>query len=73
MRTGGVVEAGPGHTTSVSIGGNSGCVLLSTETAKCWGANSFGELGLGDTDPRGDTLGEIGEGLPNSLFPEVPE
>ena len=31
---------------------------------KCWGRNDYGQLGLGDTDDRGDGEGEMGDSLP---------
>ena len=35
------------------------CVTLDNDTLKCWGANSNGQLGTGDTNQRGDTAGEM--------------
>jgi alpha-tubulin suppressor-like RCC1 family protein len=64
------IDFGSGKTVgNFSIGPNSGCVVLSNETVKCWGWNSFGELGLGDTQTRGDDVGEMGDALPRLLFP----
>ncbi len=40
------------------------CVLLINDRVKCWGSNSLGELGLGDTNHRGDNLNEMGNNLP---------
>ncbi len=40
------------------------CALLDNGNVKCWGNNAFGQLGLGDTDTRGDESGEMGNSLP---------
>ncbi|NMO22836.1 hypothetical protein HPC49_17135 [Pyxidicoccus fallax] len=53
-RTAVAVAAGEAHT----------CALLDRGTVKCWGRNAHGQLGLGDTDTRGDTPGELGDALP---------
>lgn len=31
---------------------------------KCWGSNAHGSLGIGDTSPRGNTVGSMGARLP---------
>lgn len=45
------------------------CAILSAPTAsnqnvKCWGMNSGGQLGYGDTNNRGDESNEMGDKLP---------
>jgi alpha-tubulin suppressor-like RCC1 family protein len=40
------------------------CALLPGGRAKCWGENQWGQLGLGDTENRGDGADEVGAALP---------
>jgi hypothetical protein len=50
--------------TELSVGGSHACALLQTGGMKCWGNNSYGQLGLGDTTHRGDQPAEMGAALP---------
>jgi alpha-tubulin suppressor-like RCC1 family protein len=54
------VPLGPGR-TAVAIGAmvTGACVLLDDGTVHCWGGNSQGQLGVGDTSNRGDAPGEL--------------
>jgi alpha-tubulin suppressor-like RCC1 family protein len=59
------VDLGKGKkAVALGAGENLTCALLEEGAIKCWGSNSKGELGLGDTEPRGDAPGEMGDALP---------
>src|SRR3569623_1101895 len=60
-----VINLGAGRTAlQFAAGFHHTCALLDTHQVKCWGANSYGQLGLGDTATRGDEAGEMGDALP---------
>ena len=50
--------------TGLTVGALSTCASSDTGAIKCWGSNPNGELGLGDTENRGDEYGEMGDNLP---------
>jgi len=59
------LNLGTGRTVqAISVGGAGACALLDHGTVKCWGDNTFGELGVGDTVPRGDAPNQMGDNLP---------
>lgn len=49
---------------SMALGGSSACAVLTGGVVRCWGANDVGQLGLGDTENRGDEADEMGDALP---------
>lgn len=58
------VNLGSGRTAlKVTKGDNHTCVLLDNKKVKCFGNNSQGQLGYGDTVSRGDNPGEMGDAL----------
>ena len=59
------VDLGSGRLLmSVASGIDHSCAILDDLTLKCWGRNDMGMLGLGDTNHRGDSPGEMGDSLP---------
>ncbi len=51
--------------TSIALGGRHACAIIPTNSTapanglKCWGYNSNGQLGLGDTNERGNNASEM--------------
>jgi len=62
------VDLGSGWTAvEVAAGGYHTCVRLQNgaeKVIKCWGYNSYGQLGLGDTNGWGGGRGQMGDSLP---------
>ena len=62
------------RTQAITVGNGASCALSEDGRVKCWGRNDFGQLGLGDSRPRGGALytdngeptdaGPMGAGLP---------
>ena len=63
------VDLGSGRTARAITRGTSVCALLDNLTVKCWGVNTHGELGQGDTLLRGNQPGQMGDDLPPVLLP----
>jgi alpha-tubulin suppressor-like RCC1 family protein len=58
------IDLGPGVAVrAIEAGNKFTCALLSDGKVKCWGENENGQLGLGDTNDRGDAAGEMGANL----------
>jgi len=54
-----------GHAVALSAAGDRTCALLDSGQIKCWGHNTWGELGLGVSDDAWGILpGEMGDNLP---------
>ncbi|WP_413943337.1 RCC1 domain-containing protein [Bdellovibrio sp. HCB-162] len=59
------VNLGTGRTAlQVAAGYYHTCALLDDSTVKCWGSNTYGQLGQGNTNVLGDEAGEMGDSLP---------
>ncbi len=65
------VNLGSKDVVSVALGWDHGCALLSDGGVKCWGDNEQGQLGLDDTNARGDEPGEMGDSLPTVQLGEA--
>jgi alpha-tubulin suppressor-like RCC1 family protein len=60
-----IVDLGTGRTaTAISTGRDHTCAILDNAATKCWGSNSNGQLGQGNTINLGDHANEIGDNLP---------
>lgn len=60
-----IVDLGPGEKAlSISASWRHTCALLMGGRVKCWGGNASAQLGVGDTQNRGDNPGEMGSHLP---------
>ncbi len=49
---------------AIALGYSHSCALLDDESVRCWGENSMGQLGLGDTRNRGTLPSDMGDALP---------
>jgi len=59
------IDLGTGRTArGITAGDNQTCAILDNALIKCWGSNTAGQLGLGDTNNRGDNSSEMGGNLP---------
>ena len=60
-----IVDLGPGRTAkSIASFRQHNCAILDDDSVKCWGRNSYGQLGLGSTSHKGDGSNEMGSNLP---------
>ena len=48
----------------IHVGHFMNCTIFQTGRVKCWGANYYGQLGMGHEENYGDQEGEMGQGLP---------
>ena len=49
--------------SQVSAGHSHTCLLWVDGEVACWGSNTYGELGIGNTNSIGDQAGEMGDNL----------
>ena len=53
-----------GEPSGILAGLEHTCAILEDGGVKCWGLNTWGQLGVGDTANRGDGVAAMGDGLP---------
>jgi len=59
------VLLGTGRTAvAIELGDSHTCALLDNGSVKCWGANSYGQLGQGNTNNVGENANQTGDYLP---------
>ncbi len=58
------VDFGNDAPLQVVTGQSHTCVRFASQKVKCWGDNTHGQLGYGDTQPRGAAPGTMGAALP---------
>jgi cysteine-rich repeat protein len=59
------VDLGDGaRAVQIDAGGIHTCARLENGAVKCWGANYYGQLGIGDSNARGFEPGQMGDDLP---------
>ena len=63
------VDLGPDHVaTAISAGSHHTCALLFDKSVKCWGDNSYQQLGTSDKVSYGKWRGSMGDNLPTLDF-----
>lgn len=59
------IALGTGRTAlSLAMGADHTCAILDDHSVKCWGRNSYGQLGLDSMTARGAVAGDMGNALP---------
>ena len=59
------VDLGTGRfATAITAGMDYTCALLDDNSLKCWGRNTYGQLGRSDTQSVGKRPGQMGDNLP---------
>ncbi len=59
------IDFGTGRSARLlAVGSNHNCAILDNHSIKCWGANGFGQLGIGSTDNKGTAAVQMGDNLP---------
>ena len=58
------VNLGTGRTAlKIAAGNSTTCAILDNNTLKCWGSNTYGQLGQDNTTIKGSTAGTMGDTL----------